>query len=364
MAKQAAAIHGVMEGGGSYNLHARIPAGGGNLALPFLEQAVRNVTLDNGDQPVVIADYGSSQGKNSLAPMRVAIKALRARVGPDRPIFVVHVDQAANDFNTLFDVLHSDPERYSVDDPNIFPSAIGRSFYENVFPQEHVHLGWSSYAAVWLSRIPMLIPGHFIALASVGDVREAFKRQAADDWKFFLSLRASELRSGGRLVVVLPGLNDEGVAGFEPLFGHAHEALAEMVAEGVISAEERAGMVLGAYPRRRSELLAPFNADGQFRGLTVEHCELAVLPDAVWADYERDANKEALATRHARFFRSIFVPSLESAIAEEGKRNVFPDRLEEKLKRRLADRPIPLHSFVQTIVLAKQSGTPTPAVQN
>jgi hypothetical protein len=34
--------HGVMEGGGSYNRHARVPAGGGSLALPFLEQAVQN----------------------------------------------------------------------------------------------------------------------------------------------------------------------------------------------------------------------------------------------------------------------------------------------------------------------------------
>ena len=178
-----------MEGGGSYNLHARIPAGGGSLALPLLEEAVRKVTIEHGDQPVVIADYGSSQGKNSLAPMAAAIKVLRARLGPDRPIVVVHIDQAANDFNTLFNVLHSDPKRYSVDDPNIFPSAIGRSFYESVFPREHVHLGWSSYAAVWLRRIPMRVPGHFVALASTGDVREAFERQAADDWKFFLLLR-------------------------------------------------------------------------------------------------------------------------------------------------------------------------------
>jgi hypothetical protein len=148
MANQATTTHGVMESGGSYNLHAKIPAGGANLALPLLEQAVSNVTLHGGDQPVIIADYGSSQGKNSLAPMRAAIKALRARIGPDRAILVVHIDQAANDFNTLFDVLYSDPERYSVNDPNVFPSAIGRSFYEKVLPPEHVHLGWSSYAAM------------------------------------------------------------------------------------------------------------------------------------------------------------------------------------------------------------------------
>jgi hypothetical protein len=49
---------------------------------------------------------------------------------------------------------------------------------------------------------------------------------------------------------------------------------------------------------------------------------------------------------------------LASAIADEQKRKVFPDRLEEKLKRRLAEQPMPFHSFVQTMVLAKGSSTP------
>lgn len=345
--------HGVMEGGGSYNRHARVPAGGGSLALPFLEQAARTVTLDGGDQPVVIADYGSSQGKNSLAPMRAAIKVLRTRAGPDRPISVFHVDQAANDFNTLFDVLHRDPERYSLNDPNIFPAAIGRSFYESVFPREHVHLGWSSYAAVWLSRIPLLIPGHFMPFASNADVRKAFERQAADDWQLFLSLRSNELRVGGRLVVVLPGFNDAGVTGFEPLFREANEALAEMAAEGTITDDERAQMVLGSYPRRTSELLAPFDADGQFGGLTVEQCKLFGLPDAAWTDYEHDADKELLAGRHAGFFRSIFVPSLACALTSAAKKEVFADAMERKLVRRMVEQPAPFHSFVQTMVLAK-----------
>jgi hypothetical protein len=356
MAHKATATHGVMEGGGSYNRHAEVPAGGANLALPFLEEAVQKVTLDDSDEPIIVGDYGSSQGKNSLAPMRAAIKALRARLGPDRPILVIHIDQAANDFNTLFEVLHSDPQRYSVDDPNVFPSAIGRSFYEGVFPKDYVHLGWSSYAAVWLSRIPTLIPGHFVAIASTGDAREVFERQGAEDWKSFLSLRAIELRPGARLVVVLPGLGDDGSSGFEPLFRHANEALAEMVTEGAIAEDDRSRMVLGTYPRRRSQLLAPFSTEGQFRSLTVEHCELSVLPDVAWADYERDGNKQLLVNRHAGFFRAIFVPSLASGIAEQ-KRKVFPGRMEEKLKQRLAEQPMPFHSFVQTMVLAKGSST-------
>ena len=364
MTARTISTHGVMEGGGSYNLHARIPAVGGNLALPYLEDAARSLAVRPGTDPLVIADYGSSQGKNSLAPMRAAIRCLRSRVGNDRAIMVVHVDQHANDFNTLFDVLHNDVERYSVDDPNVFPFAIGRSFYENVFPREQVDLGWSSYAAVWLRHIPGLIPGHFVAVGCTGEVRAAFDLQASDDWRFFLSLRARELRIGGRLVVVLPGSSDEGVTGFEALFNSANEILGEMVDEGVIGADEHKRMVLGAYPRRRAQLLDPFAREGQFQSLAVEHCELFDLPDAAWTDYQQDGNVESLASRHAAFFRAVFVPSLASAISDAGRHLAFADRLEQKLKRRLCERPAPIHSFVQTMVIAKQASDVTQSARS
>jgi len=351
--------HGVTEAGGSYNVHAQVPAGGGILALPYLEKAAHSCTLAPGSDPIVVADYGSSQGKNSLAPMRAAIRCLRLRVGSERPITVIHVDQHANDFNTLFDLLHSDPERYSGDDPNVFPSGIGRSFYENVYPDEQVSLAWCSYAAVWLSRVPALIPDHFVAFGSTAEARALFDRQAADDWRLFLSLRAREMRPGGRLVVVLPGLSDAGVLGLEPLFNFAHAILEELVHQRVISDDERKQMVLGAYPRRRAQLLEPFSSDGQFRSLSVERCELFDLPDAAWTDYQLDGDVQALVSRHAALFRAIFVPSLASVIDDADRRLGFADCLERRLKQRLSERPSPLHSFVQVIVLAKESAPVT-----
>jgi len=331
-------------------------------SLPLLEKAVRDLDVDDEEQPLVIADYGSSQGKNSMAPMRVAIKALRERVGPDRPIVVFHIDQPANDFNTLFQVLDTDPDRYVLDEPNVFPCAIGRSFYESMFPREYIHLGWSSYAAVWLSRIPTLIQDHFIVLRSSGAERAAFEQQAAHDWEAFLSLRARELQPGGRLMIVLPGQNDDGGAGFEFLFDIANDVLKEMVLVGEIRSDERKRMVLGTYPRRKCELLAPFQADSQFRGLRVEHYDFASLPDPAWSDYERDGDLEALATKHARLFRSIFVPSLTlslTAAHDAEQRHIFAEHFEQRLKQNLSNRPRPLHSFVQTLVVAKESSCRT-----
>lgn len=316
MRNEPAPAHAVMERKGAYNKHAKFQAGGASLAIPSLEKAVRQISLDSGNQPVVIADYGSSQGKNSLAPMRVAIGNLRPRLGPNRPIFVFHIDQSTNDFNTLFEVLRMDLDRYALDEPNVFPCAIGRSFYENVLPPDSVHLGWSSYAAMWLSHIPTLIPGHFVARRSTGPERAAFERQAAEDWEAFLSLRARELRPGGRLVIVLAALNDQGVSGLEDLMDHANAVLAELVDQRAIRADERERMVLGTCPRRTSDLLAPFQVRGKFQNLRVECCDLAPLSDPAWADYERDGNVGALVTKHALFFRTIFVPSLALALSQ------------------------------------------------
>jgi hypothetical protein len=71
MSNEHGPAHGVMEGKGAYNRHAALPAGGAALALPLLERAIRDVEIDSGSQPIVIADYGSSQGKNSQARCRL-----------------------------------------------------------------------------------------------------------------------------------------------------------------------------------------------------------------------------------------------------------------------------------------------------
>jgi hypothetical protein len=347
-----------MEGKGAYNKYAKLPAGGAALALPLWENAARQVEFDAGHQPVVLADYGSSQGKNSLVPMQVAVRSLRQRLGPSRPICVFHIDQPSNDFNSLFEVLATDPDRYALDDPSVFPAAVGRSFYEEVLPPGSVHLGWCSYAAVWLSRVPALIPGHFVSFRSSGTARAEFERQGARDWETFLSLRARELRPGGRLVVVLPGLDDEGRSGFESIMDQANAVLAEMVADGSLTAKDRERMVLKTHPRRRADLLAPFERDGKFQHLSVEDFETSALPDAAWTDYERDGNKEALAAKHALFFRSVFMPSLASGLdrvrsGDAEALRIFGDRLEAGLKERVQSQPAAMHSFVQTIVLAK-----------
>jgi hypothetical protein len=349
-----------MEGAGAYNRHAKLQAGGASLALPFLEEAIQSVTLDSSNGPVVIADYGSSQGKNSLIPMRCAVQGLRNRIEPGRAISIFHIDQPRNDFNSLFSVLDEDPDTYTINDPEVYAAAIGRSFYKSVLPPQSVHLGWSSYATMWLSRLPALLPDHFIAICSKSEARSQFELQSATDWETFLSLRARELCVGGRLLVVLPGIANDGSVGLEPLFNSANAVLEEMVNEGVITSTERCQMTLMNHLRPESDLLSPFKRHGEFCGLVVEDCKKCRLPDYAWEEYERNRDEHALTASRVSFFRTAFLPSFACALNHGNNNcgetlNRFADELEKRLKWRLAAQPVAMDTLVQVMVFARKT---------
>jgi hypothetical protein len=340
-----------MEGDGAYNRHAALQAAGNTLALLHAREAARRVNIDPGDEPLIIADYGSSQGKNSLAPMRAAIETLRSRVGADRSVVICHVDLPINDFNTLFRTLDLDPDSYTRDAANVYACGIGRSFFQNVLPPGSVHLGWSAYAVQWLSCVPAVPTDHLWSASLSGPARTIYEQQGAQDWESFLTLRAKELRPGGRLVVVCPG-----VGSGQAIADHADAVIADMVKEGTISATERSRMVLACWVRSKHDYLAPFQRDGRFSNMTVEHCDSTPQADAVWEQYQRDGNAEPLAIKHAAFFRATFLPTLAAALTrgdDPEARRIFGDRLEHRLRQRLLREPTPTNSRVDTVVIAK-----------
>jgi SAM dependent carboxyl methyltransferase len=126
-----------MEGKGAYNRCSSVQAVGSSPAVALLERAAR-VVLPASPQPIVIADYGSSEGHNSLVPMAAAIGALRERIGRERSIFVFHTDLRGNDFTALFQTLENDPNSYLGNDSAVFPAAVGRSYFEQILPTSSV----------------------------------------------------------------------------------------------------------------------------------------------------------------------------------------------------------------------------------
>jgi len=86
-----------MQGGGFYNRNSGLQAANVASALQLFEDAARGIPIE-GAGPLVIVDYGSSQGRNSMRPIGVALDVFRERVGAGRPIEVIHTDLPSNDF--------------------------------------------------------------------------------------------------------------------------------------------------------------------------------------------------------------------------------------------------------------------------
>jgi len=68
-----------MEGGGWYNRNSSMQSAGNELVMAFWKDAVEKVPI--GEENIVIADYGCSQGRNSMQPVNIAIDAMRRGVG-------------------------------------------------------------------------------------------------------------------------------------------------------------------------------------------------------------------------------------------------------------------------------------------
>lgn len=86
----------------------------------------------------VVADSGSSQKKNSLAPRQATIRGAMENSWSRTTVLMVPIDQDPNDLNTIFGMLYADPERCAGVDANIFPSASGRSCHESVLFRKYV----------------------------------------------------------------------------------------------------------------------------------------------------------------------------------------------------------------------------------
>lgn len=328
----------VMRGRGYYNAHSQVQYLAMRAGLPYLAKAATRVPLPEAGSVFVVADYASSEGQNSLEPMRLVVETIRRRISDPIPITVVHNDQPANDFSSLFTLVTSSEESYLQGTSNVFSYAVGRSFFEQVFPAHQVSLGWSSSAAMFLSSTPRVIPNHFYSPCTTGDVHESFSNQARHDWERFLLHRATELRAGGRLVLLFVGSDERGLFGGEGLVNFANQVLQEMVQEGKLRPQEYEAMAMPVYLRNLVECEEPFSRGRVGQHLMLEEASLVILSDPLWDEYEKTGSAETFASGQTGFFRAWSESSLFSALEKNRSQDMrreladqFFQRVEEKI---------------------------------
>jgi S-adenosylmethionine-dependent carboxyl methyltransferase len=346
-----------MEGKGAYNRSSSVQAVGSLPAVALLERAARAVALPSPPELVVIADYGSSEGHNSLVPMAAGISALRKRVGSERAIFVFHTDLPGNDFTAVFETLENHPDSYLRNDPAVFAAAVGRSYFEQILPASSVTLGWSAWAIQWLSRVPCAIPDQVqIAYSHDAAACSAFAEQAAEDWRRFLAMRSYELRPGAWLVVLTMAIDDSGDFGYRPVVDALYGTLVDMVDRGLIRKEEFRRMVIPTVGRTRAQFTEPFVKTGHFADLSLENFELFHGEDRIWTQFEASGDPHAFGAQWAVFCRASVFPTLATSLDEvpgETRSAKFMDQLEAGTASRLSAAPVRMTIPLAQMTLVK-----------
>ena len=354
MPESSVVVRPVPVGSGDYSAGSRLQAAGLKRAIRLFEEAAAAVPVPPAPLPIVIADYGAANGHNSLLPLNAAIAVLRGRTRPEHSILVTHTDVPDNDFSELFRVLSEDPDSYLHGDPSTFTSAVGRSFYTQILPANTVNLGWSSWSILWLSSAPAPVPDHIHAAFSADDtVRSAHQRLAARDWHEFVAFRGRELCPGGRAVVMTMAITEDGEFGYRPLFAALMAELSELVARGVLTADELGEMSIPIAGRSAADFATPFAPSGRLEQLTIEHLEVFDAEDRFWEQYQKNKDATAFGAQWGSFLRAAVFPTLAAAI-DEPRRQAFSDALEAGVAARMAAEPQQLQIPMAQVVLHKK----------
>ncbi|MBB3603338.1 hypothetical protein FHT40_002999 [Mycolicibacterium sp. BK556] len=366
MRESSIVVRPIPIGSHTYTESSRLQAAGLRPATAIFEEAARNVAIPRAPQPIAIADYGAATGYNSLLPIGAAIAVIRKRTRTDHAILVAHTDVPGNDFTTLFSTLSDDQDSYLKKDSATFASVVGRSFYSQILPSDTISLGWTSWAIHWLREIPTPIPDHVeISYSTDEEARRAYARQAAADWRDFIAFRGRELAPGGRMVVLTVGLEPDGGSGFKPAFDAIMTALAQFVADGLITADEMRRMSIPSTGRDEAAFRAPFHPSGRFEGLEIEHFETINGEDRFWTQYQSDNDERAFGTNWAEFLRASMFPMLAAAVdvdadATRGRdrrskrRRQFVDDLTASVAAQLTAAPAPMSIPLAIVVLEKR----------
>jgi len=202
------------------------------------------------------------------------------------PITIVYADQPRNDFNALLTNIHGlGPfETYLDRFDGVFPLVSGTTFYRQILPAGTLDIGFSATAMHWLSEKVCNISNHVQAVGAQGDELAAYQAHAARDWRQILLHRATELKPGGRLVLINFARDEQGRylgnTGGVNMFDTFNQIWLDFVDAGRIARDEYENMTLPQYYNTVEEFSAPLTDpdDPVYRaGLRLEHIDTRLV---------------------------------------------------------------------------------------
>ena len=340
-----------MQGGGFYNRHSSLQDAAIRKVLPLWREALEGAALANRD--VTIVDYGSSEGRNSMAPIGAAIDCVRQRTNDAASISVIHTDLPGNDFSTLFRTLIENEDSYLKRGAGIYPSAIGRSYFEQIVPANSVDIAWNSWTLQWMSENPVEDPDFLYGAYSPNAwVRDAVAQQLEKDWRVFLSLRAIELAPGGRMLCLF-GSKGDTTLGWEHVARTLWRVVEDMWREGALSETEKLRINLPLGPRDIDAIRKPFGEGGVYSGLRLLHAEIMLSPDPYWPDYQKTKNASQLGENWKNFMKAVFAPVIQTQLDPSPQTTARVDDIFERFAVAIASSPRETEHYVGIAIVEK-----------
>ncbi len=335
-----------MTGGGFYNQNSTPQWDATAAVLDYLEAAADALPLQ-GRGPVCLADFGCSEGRNSIAALSRPVSRLVQRT--DRPIQTIHSDLPTNDFSSLLRSLR--PEGHSVfGEPNVYSSVVGGSMYDQLLPDRSLHMATTFNAIGFLSRKPIAtLPGYIFpngpsAIRNNGFVSEedqaAFSKLARQDIATFLKARAKELVPGGKLLLQVFGAN-ETASTCDGIYDLLNDAVLCFVEDGSISQDVYEAYYQPVYMRTLEELTAPVSdpalgAAGLFQ---IDHATSYEIPVSFNERFSADADLQTYARDYVNFFRAFTEAALRNALPANDQRDTLVEQIYEKAIQLLKAAP-------------------------
>ncbi|KAE8010526.1 hypothetical protein FH972_006893 [Carpinus fangiana] len=323
-----------------------------SMTKPIAEEAISNLYCSTSPSSLAIADLGCSSGPNTfflVSELIEVVDKLCRNLGRQSPEYQVFLnDLPGNDFNTIFKSLPSFLKRMSQqlgpDSGPCFFSGVPGSFYGRLFPTKSLHFVHSSYGLQWLSQVPEALESNkgniYMASSSPPGVLRAYYEQFQRDFSMFLSCRAEELVTGGRMVLTFLGRSSEDPSSKECCYIWELLALAlnDMVSEGLVEEEKMDSFNIPQYTPSPSEVKSEVVKEGSF---SIDHLEVS---EVNWNAYDSGFNSSDAVSdggyNVAKCMRAVAEPLLIShfgdAIIEEVFRRykeILSDRLSKEKTR-------------------------------
>ena len=326
-----------MSAGGLYSLATLGAKHVIDAATPLVLGAIADLPGDSIADGFTLSDMGTADAGTSLQMITSAIDAVRQRA-PAAPVSIVYSDQPRNDFNALIaNVYGLGPfDSYYDSRDNVFPLVSGTTFYRQIVPAGTLDIGFSATAMHWMSTKVCNISNHVQAVGAKGAELEQFRAQAHRDWRQILLHRATELKPGGKLVLINFGCDEQGRylgnTGGINMFDTFNRIWLDFVDSGRISRAEYESMTLPQYYNTVEEFSAPLidSSEAVFRaGLRLEHIETRIVTCPFAESFREHGDAARFAEEYIPTIRSwnesIFMNALASERPLEERRKIIAD---------------------------------------